>query len=198
MKELLIIKKNITFKRINDTLLLDCKSYMNNSSVKYGFTGIFYGVCSDNKKVYFKLLRWNVNKKLLLILTAILLSACGDKVQDQKTTGVASQSTKAKVKKSSKAKVKQSSKAENNDHIELSYDHLNSKKSFGFNENLEQPKCEILDKFNLISYKCEISKNVFGANNDAILLENNEQRVFAYSSLKDCNEALEIRNSNVP
>lgn len=190
MKELLIIKKNITFKRINDTLLLDCKSYMNNSSVKYGFTGIFYGVCSDNKKVYFKLLRWNVNKKLLLILTAILLSACGDKVQDQKTTGVASQSTKAKVK--------QSSKAENNDHIELSYDHLNSKKSFGFNENLEQPKCEILDKFNLISYKCEISKNVFGANNDAILLENNEQRVFAYSSLKDCNEALEIRNSNVP
>ena len=190
MRELLIIKKNITFKRINDTLLLDCKSYMNNSSVKYGFTGIFYGVCSDNKKVYFKLLRWNVNKKLLLILTAILLSACGDKVQDQKTTKVASQSTKAKVK--------QSSKAENNDHIELSYDHLNSKKSFGFNENLEQPKCEILDKFNLISYKCEISKNVFGANNDAILLENNEQRVFAYSSLKDCNEALEIRNSNVP
>ena len=163
---------------------------MNNSSVKYGFTGIFYGVCSDNKKVYFKLLRWNVNKKLLLILTAILLSACGDKVQDQKTTGVASQSTKAKVK--------QSSKAENNDHIELSYDHLNSKKSFGFNENLKQPKCEILDKFNLISYKCEISKNVFGANNDAILLENNEQRVFAYSSLKDCNEALEIRNSNAP
>ena len=152
---------------------------MNNSSVKYGFTGIFYGVCSDNKKVYFKLLRWNVNKKLLLILTAILLSACGDKVQDQKTTGVASQSTKAKVKQSSN-------------------DHLNSKKSFGFNENLEQPKCEILDKFNLISYKCEISKNVFGANNDAILLENNEQRVFAYSSLKDCNEALEIRNSNVP
>ena len=57
MKELLIIKKNINFKRINDTLLLDCKSYMNNSSVKYGFTGIFYGVCSDNKKVYFKLLR---------------------------------------------------------------------------------------------------------------------------------------------
>lgn len=50
-------QKNITFKRINDTLLLDCKSYMNNSSVKYGFTGIFYGVCSDNKKVYFKLLR---------------------------------------------------------------------------------------------------------------------------------------------
>ena len=50
-------KQNITFKRINDTLLLDYKSYMNNSSVKYGFTGIFYGVFSDNKKVYFKLLR---------------------------------------------------------------------------------------------------------------------------------------------
>ena len=163
---------------------------MNNSSVKYGFTGIFYGVCSDNKKVYFKLLRWNVNKKLLLILTAILLSACGDKVQDQKTTGVASQSTKAKVK--------QSSKAENNDHIELSYDHLNSKKSFGFNENLEQPKCEILDKFNLISYKCEISKNAFGADKDAILLESQEQRIFVYSNSRDCKEMLEIRNSNEP
>ncbi len=50
-------KQNITFKRINDTLLLDCKSYMNNPSVKDSFTGIFYRVCSDNKKVYFKLLK---------------------------------------------------------------------------------------------------------------------------------------------
>lgn len=48
--------QNINFKKINDNLLLDCKSYMNNSSVKDGLTGIFYGVCSDNKKVYFKVI----------------------------------------------------------------------------------------------------------------------------------------------
>lgn len=36
--------QNINFKKINDNLLLDCKSYMNNSSVKDGLTGIFYGV----------------------------------------------------------------------------------------------------------------------------------------------------------
>ena len=50
-------KQKITFKKINDTLLLDCKSYMNNPSVKDSFTGIFYGVCSDHKNVYFKLLK---------------------------------------------------------------------------------------------------------------------------------------------
>ena len=83
-----------------------------------------------------------MNKKLLLILTVILLSACSDTVDDQKITKVAAQSTKTEVK--------QLSKAENNDHIELSCDHLNSKKSFGFNENLEKQKCEILNKFNLI------------------------------------------------
>ena len=129
-----------------------------------------------------------MNKKLLLILTVILLSACSDTVDDQKTTEVAAQSTKTEVK--------QLSKAENNDHIELSCDHLNSKQSFGFNENLEEPKCEILDKFNLISYKCEVSKNAFGADKDAILLENQEQRIFIYANSRDCNEMLEIRNSN--
>ena len=131
-----------------------------------------------------------MNKKLLLILTVILLSACSDTADDQKTTEVAAQSTKAKVK--------QSSKAENNGHIELSCDHLNFKQSFGFNENLEEPKCEILDKFNLISYKCELSKNAFGADKNAILLESQEQRIFVYSNLRDCKEMLEIRNSNEP
>jgi hypothetical protein len=48
--------QNINFKKINDNFLLDCKSYMNNYSVKDGLTGIFYGVCSDNKKVYFKVI----------------------------------------------------------------------------------------------------------------------------------------------
>ena len=69
---------------------------------------------------------------------------------------------------------------------------------YGFDEAFEEPQCQKVNKFHLISYKCELSKNAFGADNDAILLENNEQRVIAYSSLKDCNESLEIRNSNAP
>ncbi len=60
-----------------------------------------------------------MNKNLMLILTTILLSACSDKAQDQKTVEVAAQSIKTEVEKTSKA--------ENNDHIELSYDHLKSK-----------------------------------------------------------------------
>lgn len=51
-------------------------------------------------------------------------------------------------------------------------------------------------KFKLITYKCDISKNAFGADKDDILLENQDKRIFAYSSAKECNDMLEIRNSN--
>ncbi|OTH00103.1 hypothetical protein [Acinetobacter sp. ANC 4973] len=82
--------------------------------------------------------------------------------------------------------------------VQISCSNQNIKEWYGFNEVFEEPKCQKVNKLSLISYKCEVSKNAFGADNDAILLENNEQRVFAYSSLKDCKEALEIRNSNAP
>ncbi|OTG63874.1 hypothetical protein B9T28_12880 [Acinetobacter silvestris] len=124
----------------------------------------------------------------MLILTAIFVSACSDKVQDQKEMKDATQSIKTK----------QSTHAEKNDHTEFSCGHLDFKQTFGFNEYLEEPKCDVLEKFNLISYKCEVSKNAFGADRDAILLENKKQRIFIYSNLKDCNNALEIRNSNGP
>ncbi|MGQ9374542.1 hypothetical protein ACUM6W_11975 [Acinetobacter tandoii] len=47
-------KQKIVFKKIAGDLVLECNSYLNNLSVKDNFYGIFYGVCSDGKKVYFK------------------------------------------------------------------------------------------------------------------------------------------------
>ncbi|MDC4878786.1 hypothetical protein Q5X37_09035 [Acinetobacter baumannii] len=69
---------------------------------------------------------------------------------------------------------------------------------YGFDEANAEPKCENLRNFRLTSYKCDISKNAFGADKDALLLENQDKRIFAYSNAKDCNEILEIRNSNAP
>jgi hypothetical protein len=68
----------------------------------------------------------------------------------------------------------------------------------GFDEATDEPKCKTVKSFKLTSYRCDISKNAFGADKDAILVENQEQRIFVYSNSKDCNEILEIRNSNAP
>ncbi|MCH7308569.1 hypothetical protein MMO38_10545 [Acinetobacter sp. NIPH 1852] len=69
---------------------------------------------------------------------------------------------------------------------------------YGFNEASAEPKCEAIKNFKLPSYKCDVSKNAFGADKDAILVENQDQRIFVYSNSKDCNEMLDIRNSNAP
>lgn len=69
---------------------------------------------------------------------------------------------------------------------------------YGFDEASAEPKCDNLRNFILTTYKCDISKNAFGADKDALLLENQDKRIFAYSNSKDCNEMLEIRNSNAP
>ncbi|MDO7219099.1 hypothetical protein [Acinetobacter nosocomialis] len=69
---------------------------------------------------------------------------------------------------------------------------------YGFDEASAEPKCDNLRNFRLTTYKCDISKNAFGADKDALLLENQDKRIFAYSNSKDCNEMLEIRNSNAP
>ncbi|EOQ62144.1 hypothetical protein F935_02929 [Acinetobacter calcoaceticus ANC 3811] len=69
---------------------------------------------------------------------------------------------------------------------------------YGFNDNIVESKCEVVKSFQLSAYKCDISKNAFGENKDAILLENQDKRIFVYSTSKDCNEVLEIRNANGP
>jgi len=69
---------------------------------------------------------------------------------------------------------------------------------YGFNDNIVESKCEVVKSFQLSAYKCDISKNAFGENKDAILLENQDKRIFVYSTSQDCNEVLEIRNANGP
>ncbi len=47
--------QRFTFLKQQDgTLLLDCKNYLNDLDPKNNFSGIFYGVCQDGIKVYFK------------------------------------------------------------------------------------------------------------------------------------------------
>lgn len=47
--------QKITFLKQQDgTLLLDCKSYLKYLDPENNFSGIFYGVCHDGIKVYFK------------------------------------------------------------------------------------------------------------------------------------------------
>lgn len=81
---------------------------------------------------------------------------------------------------------------------EISCSNPNITQWYGFNESVAEPKCEVVKNFQLSAYKCDISKNAFGENKDAILLENQDKRIFVYSTSKDCNEMLEIRNANGP
>lgn len=81
---------------------------------------------------------------------------------------------------------------------QISCSNQNITEWYGFDEAAAEPKCEVVKNFKLQSYKCDVSKNAFGADKDAILLENQDQRIFVYSDSKSCNEMLEIRNSNVP
>lgn len=81
---------------------------------------------------------------------------------------------------------------------EISCSNPNITQWYGFNESVAEPKCEVVKNFQLSAYKCDISKNAFGENKDAILLENQDKRIFVYSTSKDCKEMLEIRNANGP
>ncbi|WP_249890962.1 hypothetical protein [Acinetobacter calcoaceticus] len=46
--------QKLTFIKKNKQLLLDCKSYMQDLDPKNNLSGMFYGVCTDKEKVYFK------------------------------------------------------------------------------------------------------------------------------------------------
>lgn len=81
---------------------------------------------------------------------------------------------------------------------EISCSNPNITQWYGFNDNIVESKCEVVKSFQLSAYKCDISKNAFGENKDAILLENQDKRIFVYSTSQDCNEVLEIRNANGP
>lgn len=128
-------------------------------------------------------------RKIYTLILISTLIGCGDKSQnkidtEQKTT-VENKTLATNQAKDSKSKI--------------SCSNQNIVEWFGFDEAQEDPKCQRVSQFNLKnSYKCKVSKNAFGADQDAILLETQNQRIFIYSSVKDCNDILEIRNSNRP
>ena len=132
-------------------------------------------------------------KKIYILITISILIGCSDKSPNN-IEG------KAHEKKSIVACeiLVESDLKESSEVFQIFCSNPNITKWYGFNEAIEDPSCQIVNKFNLHSYKCEVSKNAFGAGKDAILLENNDQRIFSYSSLKDCKDMLEVRNSNAP
>ncbi|WP_089606206.1 hypothetical protein [Acinetobacter piscicola] len=117
------------------------------------------------------------------------------KVQIQQPTGT---SEALVVGETTEAVDKTVTTRESNQAVQISCSNQNITEWYGFDESTAEPKCEVVKDFKLPSYKCDVSKNAFGADKDAILLENQEQRIFVYSNSLDCNEILEIRNSNAP
>lgn len=75
---------------------------------------------------------------------------------------------------------------------------MNVETWFGFDENLPEPICHQVKFYQLKDYQCDISEHAFGMDEDAIYIEKDAHRIFAYSVEKKCLDALDIRNSNAP
>ena len=80
--------------------------------------------------------------------------------------------------------------------LDNSCKHLDLKSLTGFTEGTIEARCQPVKDFHLKQFKCSVSENAFGAELDAIVLETDQQSVFAYSSSTDCQHAVEIRNAN--
>lgn len=144
-------------------------------------------------------------KNIYILIFIGALMACSDKSPD-KTQHDASHKTDVVQIDKNQSDSAVSEKKESADKAvkaadqvgEISCSNPNITQWYGFNESVAEPKCEVVKNFQLSAYKCDISKNAFGENKDAILLENQDKRIFVYSTSKDCNEMLEIRNANGP
>ncbi|MDF2416286.1 hypothetical protein GWP85_02010 [Acinetobacter beijerinckii] len=149
-----------------------------------------------------------MNKKIIFLLCLIFIStllACSDKNQDKSQVGLNSEQNVMRIEDREKPllaisepKVTNNKEFESNDSPQISCSDKNITEWYGFDETTDEPKCKTLQSFKLKSYKCDISKNAFGTDADAVLLESENQRIFIYSDQKVCNEVLEIRNSNAP
>jgi len=144
-------------------------------------------------------------KNIYILIFIGALMACSDKSPDKTQHDANHKSDVVQVDKnqSGSAVSKKKESAEKGlktaDQVgEISCSNPNITQWYGFNESVAEPKCEVVKNFQLSAYKCDISKNAFGENKDAILLENQDKRIFVYSTSKDCNEMLEIRNANGP
>ncbi len=49
-------QKIILEKQKDNTYLLDCKSYMSHLDPNNNYSGIFYGVCSQDERIYFRII----------------------------------------------------------------------------------------------------------------------------------------------
>ncbi len=67
---------------------------------------------------------------------------------------------------------------------------------YAFEEKLEKPKCKKLNDYKLKNYQCSVEKNVFGLESDAIRITIEDDRVFAFHSLEQCQEAIEMWEAN--
>ncbi|SPL72535.1 hypothetical protein [Acinetobacter stercoris] len=153
-------------------------------------------------------------KNIYILIFISALVACNDKNQDKVQSGLNNEQnimyTDENEKQSlvtnealpvSESKVITDNVAvidDSNQTSQISCLNQNITEWYGFDEAASEPKCDVVKNFKLQSYKCDVSKNAFGADKDAILLENQDQRIFIYSDSKGCNEILEIRNSNAP
>ncbi|ELW77102.1 MULTISPECIES: hypothetical protein [Acinetobacter calcoaceticus/baumannii complex] len=144
-------------------------------------------------------------KNIYILIFIGALMACSDKSPDKTQHDANHKSDVVQVDKnqsdSAVSEKKESAEKElkTADQVgEISCSNPNITQWYGFNESVAEPKCEVVKNFQLSAYKCDISKNAFGENKDAILLENQDKRIFVYSTSKDCNEMLEIRNANGP
>ncbi|MBI1449635.1 hypothetical protein [Acinetobacter sp. AC1-2] len=144
-------------------------------------------------------------KNIYILIFIGALMACSDKSPDKTQQDANHKSDVVQTDKNQSGSAV-SEKKENADKTlktadqegEISCSNPNITQWYGFNDNIVESKCEVVKSFQLSAYKCDISKNAFGENKDAILLENQDKRIFVYSTSKDCNEVLEIRNANGP
>lgn len=139
---------------------------------------------------------------ILIFISALI--ACSDKNQNKSQVGLNSEQNVIRIEDREKPLLAISESKvtkrefESNDSPKISCSDKNITEWYGFDETTDEPKCKTVQSFKLTSYKCDISKNAFGTDEDAVLLENGSQRIFIYSDQKVCNEVLEIRNSNAP
>lgn len=67
---------------------------------------------------------------------------------------------------------------------------------YGFDENIERNKCKKINSYKIEDYKCSIEQKAFGLDFNAIRITLNDNRIFAFESLEQCNEGLEMWEAN--
>ncbi len=156
-----------------------------------------------------------VMNKILIVLGILSLAACNDvnKLEKESNVSIEQQKEpnsviKSQLNNASESLVKESSvsqvidkKIENSklemdaqDKIICMGKNLND--WYTFDEKLEQPKCKSLSGYKIKNYQCSVEKNVLGLNSDAIRITLKDNRVFAFHSLEQCQDAVEMWESN--